>query len=851
METVFQHRMEAAGSRAQRARVWLGVTFDTVGEAVKEWGSTMRTTMGGDGMYSVRNDIRHAIRGLARTPGASLIAIVTLALGIGANTATFSVVDGVLLKPLAFEDPDRIVSVWPEANFNTAMVNEVAAGSPALEEVAGISIWTAVLAEAGDPTEIDVALVTPSYFRILGVAPVLGRALLDEEVLAAGRAVVVLSHDLWVGRFGADPEIVGRSIRLSVDDVTSHTVVGVMPPGYRAIPMADAWVPLPYDGAEVRDDSSWYVNLRVARLAPGATIEQASEQVRVVARRMAPIVPNQFDEEMVAAAGVTRLKDAMTEGSSTALWVLLGAVGLVLFIACANVANLLLARGEMRRKDIAVRTALGASRRTILRLLLIEALVIGGIGGAVGILTAYASTDLIIALAPAEIPRMDTVSVDAWALGFAFGVTLLATILSGLWPALRSSRVDPGDDLGGTTRSTSGRRSSRVVSHGLISLEMALAVVVTVGSALMLRSLNELLTVDTGFEPEGVVAFRPNPLGTGRSGVEEYRSLYVDLLARLEGEPGVESVGAVQVLTGSGNNWSFPTWPEGYAIPDDGGAPNVNFRAVLPGYFETLKIPLLRGRLIDHRDRDGSEAVAIVNRAFVEEFWPGESGLDRAFRIFSTDADPIRIVGVVGDIRQHGLGREPRPELYVPYMDWDWEMSAWMFVRTNDADAFKAQLRSLVDEVDPSAPISEVEDLEQVFARSAAETRFFTVLLTVFGLLGLALGAIGIYGVTSYSVARRTSEFGVRLALGASRRDVIGAAMRGGAGPVLVGATAGLATSLVGTRWLRTYLYEVQPTDPLAFAVVVIALGTVAASALAVPAWKAGRVDPVEALASE
>lgn len=851
MEAVFRHRMEAARTRRARARVWLTAVVDTTTQAGLEWWNHLRTIEGGDGMGGIGTEWKQALRGLRRTPWVTLTAVITMALGIGANTAMFSVVDGVVLEPLPFDDPDGIVVVWPEANFNTAMVREVGEASPALSDVAGISVWTAVLSEAGDPTEVDVTRVSPSYFRILGVDAALGRTLMDEDGRPGAGPVVVLSHDLWVSRFGADPDILGRSIALSVEDATAHTVVGVMPSGYDAIPNGEAWTAVTDLGATVQDDNTWFVNRRIGRLAPGATLEQADEQVAAAAQRIGPLVPNQFDESDIRLAGVTRLKESMIDDSRLALWGLLGAVGLVLLIACANVANLLLARGESRRTTLAVLAALGASRRSIARLLLIEASLIGVIGGLLGLWTAYASLGLVLALAPPEIPRIDEVTVDAGALAFALLATLLATLGAGVWPAVRASRVDPGSDLTGATRSAAGRRSSRVVSHGLVALEMALAVVVALGSALMLRSLDELLTVDLGFEPEGVVVFRPNALGTGRTGVEAYRSLYGDVWERLQAEPGVESVGGVQVLTGSLNNWSFPTWPEGHIVPEGAGAPTVNFRAVLPGYFETLEIPLLSGRTIETTDRDGSESVVVVNQTFVDTFWPDSEPLGRTLSIFSRGEPALRVVGVVGDIRQHGRSRDPLPELYVPFMDWDWEMSAWMVVRTSTPDALEARLRAIVDEVDRSAPIAGVQRLDEFFDQSAASTRFFAILLSVFGFLGLALGAIGIYGVSSFSVTRRTPEFGVRVALGATRAEVVREAMTRGAVPIVLGAGAGLVASVVGTRWLRGYLFEVQPTDPIAIVGVVATLGGVAAAALAIPAWRASRVEPAQVLSGD
>ncbi len=852
MESLCRYRLEAAGAGGWSSRMaWWRIVGDALVGAGREWLLAGARSIGTGpwSPISIGWDLRLAVRSIRRTPVVAGIAVLTLGLGIGAITTTFTVVDGVVLEPLPFEDPDRIVSVWPVANFNTAMVREVAEAVPALDAIAGISTWTAVLSGQGDPVEIDVGRVSPAFFRILGADPELGRPLALGDDLPDNSAVVVLSHPLWSTRFGSDPNIVGRAIQLSMDSLDVHTVVGVMNRAFRPPFEADAWAPLVDDRSlSVVSDPTWFVNDRIARLAPGSTVAQASDQVRALAERLAPSVPNQFEIEQVAAANVVPLKDDLLRDADTALWALLGAVGLVLLIACANVANLLLARGEARQQTLAVRAALGANRASLVRLLLSEALVLGVAGGVLGVLMAVALTDAVVALAPPQVPRIQTVGVDWGVLTFALCVTLGATVVSGLWPAWRTSRQELVAGLGGSSRGAARLGSSRTVSQVLIAAEVALAVIVTLGSGLMLRSLDRLLSVEIGFEPAGVLAFRPNPLGSGRSGVDDFRQFYRTLMEELEAAPGVDGVGGVQILTGTRENWSFPTYPSGYEIPESGALPDVNFRAVLPGYFEALHIPLVRGRTIQAADRADAEPVVVVNEAFVREFWPGEDGLGNTLSVFGTENDRLRVVGVVGDIRQHALSQDPRPELYVPYMSWPWEMSAWIFVRTAVPQALRADIRRIVDRVDPNVPVSGVEDLDVVLARSAAETRFFTVLLSSFGGLGLLLGAIGIYGVTAYSVARRRSEFGVRLALGSTRRGIVASALGRGIAPILVGAAGGVVLGISGARVLRSYLYQIEPFDPLTLAGVTLALSLVATVALTVPAWRAGRVNPTEVL---
>lgn len=848
MEHTALHRLGSAGSRPRRLLlVWPSLFADAVrGAAAERWLS--RSVL--PSLRPLRlnpTDLRHGLRSLRQAPGVSLVAVATLALAVSASTTVFSVLDTVVLDPLPYSEPDRIVSVWPEANFNVATVREMRQRVPALEHIAGVSVWTAVLAAEGTPEEIDVSRVSPSYFDVLRVNPASGRTFLPSEDRQDESDVVVLSHSLWASRFGSDPDLIGQQIDLSVADQRVHTVVGVLPAGFDPPEDAVAWVPLVDDvSLGVSDDPSWYVNSRIGRLAPGVTPEQASQQVASVARDLAPLVPNQFEEEQVTAAGVTRLKTQLVGRSKEGLLLLLGAVGLVLLIACVNLANLLLFRGENRRDDLRVRTALGAGRRDIVRLLLVESLALGLTGGALGVALALALISAVRQWAPRDVPRIDAVSLDWTVLGFALATTLGATLLSGLWPALRTSR-----GLVAVSRSAAGRSSSRSVSRTLVAVEVALAVVIALWSGLMIRSLDRLLSEPSGFEPQGVIAFRPNPLGSGREGAAEFRDFYRALLEEVRAAPGVRQAGAVQLLTGTKDNWSFPTRPEGYEVPASGALPDVNFRAVLPGYFETLRIPLLSGRTIESQDREGSEPIVVVNEAFAEAYWPDQSPIGKRLKIALGEAEWLRVVGVVGDVRQHALYLEPRPEIYVPYEAWPWEMSAWVVARTDQPDLFRAQVRHLVDRVDPDMPVSSVEHLATVLNRSASETGFVTLLLSAFSLLGVVLGAIGIYGVASYSVARRRAEYGVRLALGATRAGVLRTAIASQAPPILFGLVVGAALGLAGGKLFSAYLYRVEPTDPLTLAAVATVLGVVATLALLVPARRTGAIDPSKALASE
>lgn len=855
MEDVFVRRLDGAGGRAGRAWVWLRAGADVVTQAVGE-----RLGRGDTGMHDgwrregMKQDLGYAVRSLAGAPMFSLTAVSTLALGLGAAVATFSVVWAVLLKPLPYQEPDRLVAVWPALNFNVALVREAEEALPALDGITGVSMWTLTMSDGPEPMELDAAMVSADHFRVLGVQPAMGRGFLPEEALPGAGRVAVLSHDLWVGAFGADPDIVGRVIRVSGAEHDAREVIGVMAAGHRPVrDDPDLWIPLEGDpAASVADDATWYVNERIARLAPGATVAQATEQLAAFAQRVRADVPGIVDEADVQAATIEPLR-AYTAGDLTApLWAALGAVALVLLIACANAANLLLARGDQRAGALSVRAALGAGRDRILRLVLLESLLLGAAAGGLGVLIAYGLVGVLVRQAPADFPRLDEVGVSLPVLAFAVVVAVACTLLAGLVPAVRAGRVDAMAALGRSTRGSAARRTSRL-THVLVAGQVGLAVVVAVGSGLMLRSLDRLLSEDMGLDAEGVLTFRANPGEDRYPDAVAFARFYEDLIARLSDAPGVESASAIHLLPGTRSNWSFPTWPEGVVHPDGEARPSTNFRAVYPGYFETLGIPLLQGRSVQPGDREDTERVVVVNRAFAERWWPGQDPIGRTVRVFSSTATPYRVVGVVGDVRQFGLDRPPAPELYYSPRQWDWQISQSLVVRYADGDplAHAEEVRRVVREVDPRVPVTDVAALDGVVGQSARTTRFLTLLLSAFGALAVFLGAVGVFGVTAYVVGRRTAEFGVRLALGSTRHAVVGTAVRGTLGPVVAGLGLGVVGAWTASRLLASALYGVEPTDPVTFTAVpalLLAVGTLAALA---PAWRAGRVDPVEVLGGD
>ncbi len=852
MEEVFLLRLSNARSPVGKLWVWARAAVDVGAVAAREGWTTMKTTTRGGGMDGWTADLRHATRTLKRSPALTVLVVGTLALGIGTSTATFSVVRAVLLKPLPYAEPDRLVAVWPEQNFNTAMVRDLVAAAPALEAASGVSGWMFTLTGQGEPLQVDGARVSPGHFQLLGVRPTLGRDFRDEEGLPGNDGVAILSHGLWVRAFGADPSVIGSTVDLATNDRPRHTIVGVLPPDFRPVfGRPDVWVPLPLaPSLGLTTDSTWYVTDRVARLAAGASVEQATEQVRAFARDAHAQLDQAIRASSVDVAGVQPLRTHLAGRLGPVLWVALGAVTLVLLIACANVANLLLARGESRHADLSVRAALGAGRERVARLLLVESGLMGVLGGALGIALSFLLVRTAVRLAPSDFPRLGEIAVDPAVLAFGLLATTAATVVAGLIPALRASRAHAAAALAGQGRSASARTSSRLATT-LVGAQVALALVVVIGSGLMLRSLGSMTSEDPGVDGRGVLVLRPSPPdGRYPSGLA-FHAYYDQVLERVRGLPSVESASAIHLLPGTQDNWNFPTFIEGVDIVQGEVIPSVNFRVVWPGYFETVGVPVLLGRSLSVTDDASAELAVIVNQAFVDRYWPGEDPLGRELRLFSTGATPHRVVGVVQDVRQHGLARAPVPEMYFTHAQVTWNMSFWVVARVRaDGSPLTAaeDVRAAVWSVDPDVPIGGIDELASVIDQTAATTRFVTVVLGLFGALALLLAAVGVFGVTAYGVSRRIPEFGVRIALGASRSEIVRSALAGSIVATALGLGAGLVAASLSTEALAAALYEVEPTDPLTFGGVAALLLAVAALAALVPAWRAGRVDPVTAL---
>jgi putative ABC transport system permease protein len=803
-------------------------------------------------------DLRYGIRSLMKRPGATLVALVTLALGIGVNTAIFSAVDSILLRPLPLKDPERLVSIWEHSLRAGINRNEVAPANyfdlrnqnKTLEAVGAFGDLSTNLTGEGEPERLEGQLVTANVFSILGVEPALGRTFLPEEDQVGQHRVVVLSDALWQRRFNRDPSIVNRTITLNGE---TFTVVGVMPRGF-FFPARESelWLPWAMEPEEAQGRGDHYLRL-VARLKPGTTSEQANADLEAIAARLSNDYPRTNEGLGFVASS---LHQDYVGNLRLPILILFGAVGLVLLIACANVANLLLAQATTRRREIAIRMALGARRWTIVRQLLIESLLLAGGGALLGLLGAFWGVEALSKLLPESLSKLQDVNLDARVFLFTLAVSVLTALVFGGVPALLAARAKPGDTLSEVARDVAGGLSGRYVRRVLVVSEVALAVVLLVGAGLLIRSFQRLREVSLGFDTDNLLTMRmvlPTPK---YSKPETRRAFYDELLRKVKDLPGVESTGMISFLplSFSGINFSFSV--EGQASPGDMKLPMAVYRVVSPDYFRAMGISLQRGRFFEIHDSADSTPVMIVNRQLAEQFWPGEDPHGKRLKIGPADSPNAwaTVVGVVGDVRQSGIYGEQKLELYVPYAQ---ERRGFvaprdLVVRTKgDAASLAGAVREAVWSVDKDQPVSNVRTMDQVFAAAISQERFQALLLGLFAALALLLACVGLYGVISYAVAQRTHEIGVRMALGAQPVDVLRLVIRQGMVLTLVGLVVGVAVGSIATRVLSDMLYGVTATDPLTFVIVPALLLLVAFLACYIPARGATKVDPLVALRYE
>jgi len=808
-------------------------------------------------MEKLWQDLVYGSRMLAKSPGFTLVAVLTLALGIGANTAIFSVVNTVLLKPLPFAEPDRLVMIWgldagkDEIDLvSAADFDDWRASSHVFQSMAASRDASYSLTGDGDPESIRGYRFSSDFWQVLDVQPILGRTFLPEEDAPGHDQVVVLSHRLWLRRFGGDPAIVGKSIMLSS---RPYTVIGVMPAGFSHPQQTELWTPLALDaGLSSRRDLRF---LRVmARLASGATVAQAQTEMDELTRRLGQDHP---DTNTGRGAKVVRLHDQHVGDIEPALLALLGAVGFVLLIACANVANLSLVRAVDRRKEIAIRSALGAGRLRLARQVITESVLLSGIGGALGLILAAWSGGLLLALFPnnianLSIPHVSEIPIDASVLAFTLGISLLTGVTFGLAPALQATRPDLNDVLKDAARGSGGTRDGRRLRGLLVVAEMALAVVLLAGAGLMIRSFIRLQRTDIGLRPDHLLTGQVM-LPQARYAEADSRRRFVDsVLERLESLPGAQSAGATNFLplTGFWGTVSFTV--EGLPRPRPGEEPEADNRLASPGYFATMGIRLIRGRGFTKADSETAPRVAIVNQTLASRWWPGADPIGRRIELGGAEQpDWWTIVGVAADVRSFGPDKEAHAEIFRPLSQTTFPLIAFVVRTTAEPAGLTAVLKEAIWQTDRDQPVFKVITMDQLAADSFTLRRISMVLMTSLALLAVGLAAVGVYGVVAYSVSRRTHEIGLRMALGASKGDLVRLIVRQAMTPMAGGAVLGLLAAMALTRFLSSLLYQVEPTDPATFLTVPLLLMAVALAACWLPALRAAKVDPMIALKNE
>ena len=813
-------------------------------------------------------DLRYAIRSLLRTPAFTAVAALTLALGIGANTAIFSVVYSVLLRPLAYFEPERLVSIRAglagtgatNLPLSQPEYEDILREVPSLEALAAVYPININLTGLGEPQRIQAAVVSDNYFKVLGVAPALGRDFTAEDDGGRIGYVVIISHDLWRRRFGGDPGVIGKTVRLDDDPMT---IIGIMPSGFRhvlesgASPM-EVWAPIALDNPDQN-----FFNIRnarvfdlIGRLDRGRTVEDVRSELTMLTARLRERYPPNYPAGQGWHAAAAPLAEQAVGQARPALLVLLGAVGFVLLIGCANVANLLLARATAREREMAVRTALGGGQGRLVRQLLTESLVLAVVGGLLGLVLATWGAAALERVAAHYLPRAREIELSLPVLGFTAFLILVTGVGFGILPAIQATRPDLQGVLKDAARggSAGGRRTR--MRAALVVAEVAVALMLLAGAGLLIRSFQRLMAVEHGFDPERLLTLQvwlpvPNDNATGRFFThQQRRDFYGRVVEAVRSVPGVQSAALVSRLPFRGRNDArFAI--EGRSVPEDQPPPSAEFRMISPNYFATMGIPMVSGDGLPELTDSITNASAIVNRTLAEKYFPGEDPVGRRIRLGSGQGPWIPIVGVVGDVRQVGLADPPREEMYLSYRAVSpQEMS--MVVRTaSDPERLGAAVTAAIRAVDPEQPVFGVMSMERLLDDASAERRVSMLLLALFAAIALLLSALGIYGVMAYTTGQRRHEIGIRMALGARGPDVLRLVV--GQGMRLVGI--GLAIGLVGTwvlsRALTSQLYGVTPQDPLTYVTVAGVLGIVALTASWLPARRATRLDPMLSLRSE
>lgn len=847
------NRGEGAGDAERSARRQMGNAA-----LIRE---TTRDQWGWRWVEDMLQDARYAIRMLRKSPGFTLVVVLTLALGIGPNAAVFSVVNAVILRPLTYANPEELIFV-PEANprdgisdggMSYPTLTELREHSGVLSSIAGFAAHSLTLTGHGEPSEARTVVVTQDFFSVLGVKPLLGRILLPSDGERGAPPVAVLSENMWRNQFEADPKIIGRAITL---DMRPYTVIGVMPAAFRSPFLEQTnllWIPLAQDplfsGWMTRPQKTHWMPV-IARLKSGVSLAQAQAEMNAVSARLAKEVPA---EHGWLIQGVRPLQQAIVGDLKSPLLILACAVGFVLLIACANIANLLLTRATARSKEIALRIALGADNRRITRQLLTESAILGLLGGAAGILLAYIGVASFRKLLPAALQQTHSIQLDRSVLIFAFLLSLIASLVFGLAPILFAAKSDPQRNLRDGGRTGEAKASTRARSF-LAAAEMALAVVLLVGAGLLVRSFVRLTSVSPGFQPDNVVKAMVSLPQFQYSKPQQWTAFANDLMARLQSKPGFENSSCSAPTPIADGNIDLPFTIIGGPPLPSGSSDTADYVAASPAYFSVMGIPLLRGRLFTESDSPSAPAVTLISEALAKRYFPGENPLGRQLIFgFPLDGKPVprEIVGIIGDIRDVSLAQKPDPMVYVPFAQAPIYGCEVTVKSTLSASVVIGAIRTETHNIDKDVPVTDIMTLTDAIDASVTSVRFRTFMFGLFSGLALVLAAVGIFGVVSYSVSRRTHEIGIRMALGASpgsvRRLIIGESAK----LVFFGLAAGIPAALVLSRFLSSLLFGVTATDPFTFAGVAVLLTLVALIASYLPARRAIKVDPMVALRYE
>jgi putative ABC transport system permease protein len=812
-------------------------------------------------MNTILQDIRYGLRSLWKRPGFTAIAVLTLALGIGANSAIFSVVNAIVLRPLPYRDSQELMAIW--GNLHKTGLEEIEVSAPELKDFreqskafAQVSAYTTQgfnLTGLDAPERLSGTLVTANMFTTLGVEPQRGRNFLPHEDQEGSSEVVLLSNGIWHRRFGGDPGIVNKTINL---DGRQTTVVGVMPANFHFPDKeTEIWVPLtiPADLLTENNRGSHFLDV-IARLRPGVTKAQAQAEMDTVTARLSEEHHSTYPTGF--STTVRSLHEDLVGNLRRAMLILLGAVGLVLAVACANVAHLRLANAAARYKEVAIRSALGASRRRVVRQFLTESLLLSALGGITALALAIWGTRVLVALIPKDTPRVEEIGLDYRVVLFTLGISVLTGVVFGLAPAFQAARTDLNDVL------KEGGRGGTEASHRLrlrnllVVSEFALALVLLIGAGLMVKSFLRLQEVKPGFEAGHLLTMRVSLPATKYEKFSQSKAFFDELFQRLKARPEVKSIGAINLLPfgGSGSDRTFNI--EDHQIPEGQPHPDEQIRFVSAGYFNTMGVPLLKGRDFTEHDVPDAPQVCIANQALVRKYWPNEEAIGKRISFSMRNPKWYQIVGVVGNVKHRGLDIEDKPEFYVPVMQPLFATAnippLYLVVRTpNEPLAVTSAVRSELAAIDPDQPLSSLMTMEQRISDSVAPRRFNMFLLGLFAALALVLAAVGIYGIMAFSVTQRTHEIGVRMALGASHRDVLQLVLRNGFKLALIGIGVGLIGAFAATRLLSALLFDVSPTDPATFVIDAVVLAVVALLACYIPARRATRVDPLVALRYE